>query len=231
MKIGVTSLFRTAAGTMDGYFERIAALRVALEARGDSLRLILSEGDSIDSTWAELKRRTKGYDATLVRKNHGGPYYGSVVNSERFWQLSLAANAAMDCIGPDVDAWAFVERDLDWTPEMFLALVDHLATVPCVVPMILQEGWFYDTWAYRLDGDCFGAWPPYHEGLKQGPGLPMKEGLVRIDTAGSFVVLRGDLARVCRFQSEDAIVGLCRDVYAHGGSVWLDMTLSARHPA
>lgn len=227
----MTSLFRSAAGTMDGYFDRLAALRGALETRGDSLRLILSEGDSVDGTWAELRRRTKGYDATLVRKHHGGPYYGSVVNPERFWQLSLAANAALECVTPDIDVWVFVERDLIWAPETMLALVDHLQTAPCVVPMVMQENWFYDTWAYRLDGECFGAWPPFHERLRQGPGLPMKEGLVRIDTAGSLIAMRGDLARVCRFQPEDAIVGLCRDVYAHGGSVWLDMALSVRHPA
>ena len=231
MKVAITSLFRTAGDGVDSYFARMCLLDTALKARGDSLRLILSEGDSVDATWERLlsNGRELGIETVLIHKDHGGPYFGSVVNPDRFWQLSFAANAAMDAITDDVDVWAFVERDLMWGMADMLKLFDRMAEVPAVCPVIIQNTWFYDTWAYRLDGEHFRALPPYHDGLRD-PGQPPRSEMTRIDAAGSVIVMRGDLARVCRFQSEDCIVGLCRDIYKHGGSLWFDPTVIVRHP-
>src|SRR5690606_24722144 len=115
-----------------------------------------------------------------------------------------------------------VESDLIWDAETMLALLDHVAHVPAIAPMIMDGPHsFYDIYAYRKNGVHFTKKPPYCEWLGHD--------LMQLDSAGSVLFMRGDLARLVRFTDEEVIVGLCKDIYAHGGSVWLDPDLVVKH--
>jgi hypothetical protein len=51
-----------------------------------------------------------------------------------------------------------------------------------------------------------------------------------LDSAGSVLAMHGDLARGLHWPEQDVVVGLCRGIYAAGGSVWLDRELTVWHP-
>lgn len=225
MRVAIGSMFRNAADYLPGYLDQVRALQAALEARGDSLRLIAAEGDSVDRTWELLWSGAEGLDAELFQCHHGGPVYGSVVLPERFAQMAYVQNAVISRVCPEDDAFIYVEGDLWWEPATMLQLLDDLsAERPIVAPMAMHHtGRFYDSWGYRLDGQHFAYFPPYHPSLNGSP-------LVRLDTAGSCLVMLGKVARSCRFQPEDCIVGLCRDAAQRGYSVWLDQRVAVTHP-
>lgn len=117
-----------------------------------------------------------------------------------------------------------VESDLIWKPETLIALIDRLQDVPCVAPMIMERssGGFYDTFAYRCNGHQFMKTYPYH--------VDLRGELLQMDSVGSCWAIRADLARKVRFPEHDVVVGLCKQVYALGGSVWCDPNLIVWHP-
>jgi hypothetical protein len=106
-----------------------------------------------------------------------------------------------------------------------LALLEDLEQVPAAAPMSMhQAGFFYDTWGHRAAGGRFLSTPPYHPGLATLPA----GNLFKLDSAGSCKVMRGEVAKRCRFSEEDAMLG--HDIYAKGFSLWLDPALKVVHP-
>ena len=109
-----------------------------------------------------------------------------------------------------------------------LALIDRLTDYPAIAPMVyLQredypEYTFYDTWAFRKDGRQFSQAYRYCRGFdSMHPFM--------VDSAGSVLVMRGELARSVHFTEDQVIAGLCGHIYEHGGSVWLDPQQSVFH--
>lgn len=228
MKVAFCSAFRSATHYLDRYFEQVAGLRALLETRGDTLRLILGEGDHVDDTRALLPLMSCGYDAEIVSYDHGGPDHGSVVNPVRFANMAKIWNRIWQRVPQDADAVVFCEADLVWQPETMLDLIDNLAHAPAVAPFIRlqRRGWpsdaFYDNWAFRRNGIHIGLRPPYFEGWDvQQP--------IQVDSGGSCVAMRGALARRVSWPAEDVIVGLCRQLYEQGGSLWLLPQLEVVH--
>lgn len=227
MNVTLCSHFRNATAYLPRYFAQVGALQRCLDERGDRLELVLAEGDSTDDTWAWIYALSEDFNVDVERVDHGGKDYGSVVHPERFANIAKVCNAIWQRLPVDADAVVWMESDLIWRPATVLALLDHLAHVPAVAPCILlkREGWpenaFYDTWAFRKNGKRFGHYYPYNEWLS--------EDMMRVDSAGSCLAMRGDVARAVTWPSEDVIVGLCRQVYELGGSVWLDPNLQVTH--
>jgi hypothetical protein len=155
-------------------------------------------------------------DAQIIKREHGGPAWGSVDDPARWTALSWCCNGVRDAI-TDEGALIYVESDLVWQPETMIRLLDHLDEHhPAVAAMCFTSGGhFYDVWGHIKDGTQFGPFPPYHEGLAP-------EGLTLIDSAGSCIVMRGDVARVAKFGPHDCVRGLGRNIYAHGFSLWID---------
>lgn len=231
MNVTLCSAFRNASAFIGRYFEQMAKLRDRLGERGDCLYLVLAEGDSIDATWSDLFWVTDDFDCEVIRVNHGGPDYGSVVNAERFANIAKVCNAIWERIPQDAGAVIFVESDLIWEPSTMLALLDRLPKYPAVAPRIMlqregfPDGYFYDTWAFRRNGKHFSGWLPWWDDDEdRAYGEP-----VQLDSAGSCMAIRGDLARQLCWPAEDVLVGLCRLIYERGGSVWLDPKASVIH--
>ena len=238
MHIVLTSALRNAEEYVSRYFAQFAGLRNLLAARGDRLDLIIADGDHADGTRAHLgccvQDYLNQYDPAeadmviLLTVDHGGPDHGSVVNAERFANMAKVWNVIWRNLPSGVDAVLFVEADLVWSPETLIVLLDRLADYPAIAPMIhLQRlpwgrGAFYDTWAYRKDGSHIKMFPPYF------PGWDMREP-IQIDSGGSCLAIRGELARQLHWPAEDVVVGVCKQIYAQGGSVWLDPGLSVTH--
>lgn len=227
MRVMVASITRNGAGYLGRYFAQVRGLRAALAERGVRLGVALGEGDSVDQSRALCDGfvRDMGEQSLLVDVSHGGEVFGSVDNPTRWAQIAGCWNRVFETLG-DVwfDALIYVEADLIWEPETMVALLDHLEDVPAVAPMSFhRNGFFYDVWGHRgMDGSHFGPFPPYHGSLAGA------DGLVQISSAGSCKVMRGEVARACRFASEDAMLG--HSIYERGFSLWVDPRLRVVHP-
>ncbi len=227
MNVTLCSAFRNSRSYIDLYFAQIGALHDRLKARGDTLHFIFGEGDSVDDTWSYLSALIDAYKlpVTVCAVDHGGPEYGSVVSAERFEQLAGVWSIIWQRIPQDADAVIFCESDLIWSSDTMLALLDDLEHVPCVAPMVMMEnGWFWDTWAFIRKGRNFGNPPPFH------PGLEADSDLVELDSAGSLLVMRGDIARRVHWPAADVVKGVCRQIIEGSDSVWLNTKQKVMHP-
>jgi hypothetical protein len=230
MNVTLCSAFRNAEGYIGRYFDQLSALAIALLDRGDHLYCVWGEGDHTDDTPHVLDAAARFFDSDIVTVNHGGQDYGSVVHPDRFANLSKVWNAIFERIPHDSDAVIVCESDLIWQPQTLLALLDHLAHVPAVSPMIVLErdGWpkeyAYDRWAFWRNGVQIRSMPPYFDDLDGDPDL------VELDSGGSCMAMRGDVARRVTWPPEDVFRGLCRQIREGGDSVYLDMRLKVAHP-
>lgn len=227
MNITIISIFRNATGHIERYCAQMDALQGALAQRGDTLTLLLGYGDSSDDTAALLYEACLArFDALLVDVSHGGPHFGSVENAQRFKQLAGVGNKLLGYVPPTADVVGIVESDLLWEAQTIVRLVDDLADVPCVAPMVMDgPDSFYDVFAFRRNGVRFSKQPPYHADLADEADL----NLLEVDSAGSVLLLDASLARQVRFGEAQAIVDFCAGVRACGGSVWLDTNVAACH--
>lgn len=234
-KYAICSLFGNAVGYIDRYFEQIEGLREQLrqsEPRS-SLSLILGYGDDIDHTGELLAvYSSESIGARLIDVSHGGRIIGSFENEERFRQLAKAGNRVLAEIPEDADIAVWLESDLIWNPATMMMLLDRLNHLPAVAPRILhfdnprlypgKGPFWYDTFAFRRNGKRFANLPPYHADIAND--------LLQVDSAGSCLAMRGALARMVRLTEEDVIYGLCKQIYALGGTIWLDPSLTIYHP-
>jgi hypothetical protein len=226
MNVTILSIFRNATHYLERYFEQMDDLQLMLAEQGHTLHLLLGYGDSTDGTgealWDETVNR---FDALLMDVSHGGRAWGSVENVLRFQQLAYCGNKLLDNVPPNADVVGIVESDLIWDALTLSDLIAHLHYCEGIAPMILDgPESFYDTYAFRKDGVRFTKAPPYHTALDR-----CHDGPIKIDSAGSVLFVRGDLARLARLSDGEAIVGFCKDIYQLGGSIWLDSALSVAH--
>lgn len=234
MNIVIASIFRDSASYIDRYVSQAAALRDALAARGDSLRGVWGEGDSNDRTATILaeKARKRALTFDLIDVSHGGPKFSSVNVEQRWRQISYCCNAVLDAIPQSADVVIYVESDLIWSADTMTALIDRLSPgVDVVAPMSMAYGEdrprFYDTYGHRSDGVRFEPYSPFHNGLTDlGEGQ-----LLRLDSAGSCLVMLGTVARKTRFTPPQlGIVGWGEDINKNGYAFWLDPGQAVWHP-
>lgn len=230
MNVTLCSAFRNSVqnGHLDRYIEQVWALHGALDERGDALYCVWGEGDSADDTRSQLASGLYAWDFALVDCTHGGADYPSIVLEERWKQLAHVGRCIWAAIPADADVVVYVESDLAWEAQTLVTLIDRLTDYPAISPMIMLErkGWpvnsFYDTFVFRKDGRHFGHHPPYHPCYR--PDQPFM-----VDSAGSVMAFRGDIARRIVFGEDTIFLGICQQVYEMGYSVWVDPTLNTIH--
>jgi hypothetical protein len=229
MNITLCSSFRTSGDALRRYYQQAQALRYHLQARGDTLHFVWGEGDSRDGTLTLLKvMATELGNAQIVDCAHGGPAFGSVVNAARFKQLAYVASRVWAAIPADSDVVVWVESDLIWDAATMTNLIDQVAEYGAISPMVLlaRKGWsteaLYDTWAFRLNGEHFEHHPPYHTGYN--PDQPF-----RVDSAGSCMAMRGDIAQRITFDDNTLFSEISRQISFGGSAVYVDPGLAVRH--
>lgn len=228
MNITIVSAFRNSTSYIPRYFAQIDHLAIVLARRTPytHLNLLLGYGDSTDGTGEALfEAAADSIGAHLIDVSHGGKEYGSVEDAQRFRQLAWTWNKLLPNIPRDSDAVVLLESDLIWEAETLVALIDHLATYPAIAPMIFHAyppDRFRDVYAFRRNGVRFTNEEPYHADLNGA--------VLQVDSAGSVLAMRGPLARKVCVSEVDVVVGLCRQIYENGGSVFLDPSLRVVHP-
>lgn len=226
MNITIVSAFRNAVGYLERYFEQMDCLQMLLGKRGDKLRLVLGYGDSNDGTGEALfDECCQRFDCLLLDVTHGGPHFGSIEHPTRFKQLAFVGNKLWAHLQEDADVVALVESDLIWQAQTLMALINHLSIYPAIAPLIMDlNAWgrFRDVFAFRRSGIRFSNDPPYYADLNGE--------VLQVDSAGSVLVMRGEMARGLCWPEEDVIVGVCRQIYERGGAIYVDPTLKVIHP-
>lgn len=239
MNIVVASAHRnsySAGRQLSRWLDQIQNLRYALLSI-DHLRVIAAEGDSTDNTRKMLIQgvRTRRQDLTIVDCSHGGPNYGSTEDPRRMSYLSKVANAIFDSVREDDDILVYVESDLIWKASTILSLIvllgqsqdqdkDNGKKVDIVAPLVFAGEYFYDVYAYRgLDGQRFGPVAPYHSSLQP-------KGLTEVSSAGSCLVMRGDVARQVRIKDDGALVGWCKSAREMGYKIYVVSEYRVEHP-
>jgi hypothetical protein len=227
MHIAVGSIFMNATGYIHRYAKQLAMLEAA--SPENIYEPILAEGDSTDNeqSWFMLK---ESFGECAFKCEHHGPNFGSVDHKQRWRQSSFVWEQVIRRVRPEHDAFIYIESDLIWEPPTMLKLLEHIKSdgVDVAVPMCWREGYFYDCWGMRgPDGVYFDHEPPYHRSLK-GQSI---NGLYPIKSAGSCLVMRGEVPRNCTFEPADqAIVGLCQNIREYGYKIWIDPSLGVTHP-
>lgn len=228
MNVTIISCFRNATAYIPRYFDQIDHLAIVLARRTPHARLnlLLGYGDSTDGTGEMLfEAAADSIGAHLIDVSHGGSQYGSIEHPERFKQLAFVGNKLLANVPSDADVVGIVESDLVWEAQTMTRLIDHLAWVPAIAPMIMDgPNSFYDVYAYRMNGERFTKTPPYHWRLEN-----FYNDLTMLDSAGSVLFMDADLARKARFTDEQAIVGLCEQIREQGGRIWLDPKATIQH--
>lgn len=226
MRITICSIFRNSEKYLHRYFEQIEELILDLAKYGNTINLLLGEGDSNDRTRESLPK----YGYEIVDVTHGGKEYGSIVNPIRFANLAKAWNTIWETIPVSADAVVFLEADLKWRAEDLIHLIEDLMYVSVVSPMIMcgnprfPKNQFYDIWAFRKEGKQFNPHPPYFKGYCNDTDL------VPLDSSGSCVVMKGDIARRIRFTPDDVIVGMCSQIRSMRYGIWMDQNVKFIHP-
>lgn len=225
--ITVSSIFRDSTEYVDRWFDQVAKLEAAL---GEPVRLVVAEGDSTDGTYIALHSLLvdHGRDDQLLKVEHGGRKFGSVDHPERWAQIAMVDNAVLQAAKPLPGPWIYVESDLEWEPPTMIQLLEDLAAYPAVAPMSMtayHDGFrFYDVWGFRgTDGERFTPHLPYHAQLET------TDPLIPINSAGSCIVMRPEVADAVRFGDNDCVLGLGRDIN-RVASLWLDRRVSVIHP-
>lgn len=238
-RIAIASIFRNSTGYLQRYIEQLAALTGSLTGAGFDIHLIFAEGDSTDTTWSSLNQRaaflfqwisgtSKQSELTLFKAEHGGPVFGSVDDVARWRNISYVCNKVLESVAEEDTYLLYVESDLIWDSDTMMFLLGDLDAhggIDAIAPLSIHQptGTFYDTWGHRKDGQRFSPSKPYH------PGVGTR--MTPIDSAGSCIAMRGEVARSCRFvPPEQGIVGFGSDIRAKGYTLYLDPQLRVYHP-
>jgi GT2 family glycosyltransferase len=172
--------------------------------------------------------QSTGLPGKLIDVTHGGPVFGSIINTARFGQLAGVYNKIWQHIPEDAEVVVFMEGDLIWDPTVLVELINRLQQYPAVSPMIFTESTrkkyrhFYDIWAYAVGGVDFKNKYPYHSNVNGKP--------VALDSCGSCVVMRAEAARQVHFPADDMVRGMTRLLAKNGSPVWLQPDLAIEHP-
>jgi len=223
MRLVVGSAFRNSADRLAGYFNQVVALQAAMFPW--EVRVVAAEGDSTDTTRELLLNYSGVLAVTVLDAGHGGPVFGSTESPERLRLMSTVGNRIFEAVEDDDDVLVYVESDLLWDPKTIKTLVLHACQrslrFDIFAPFVMAGEAFYDTWGFRRNEERFSPFPPYHPALGEDP-------ICRVDSAGSCLVMRGEIAQRCRIRNDYGLVGWCEDARRCGYKIGVVPALRVR---
>jgi hypothetical protein len=229
VKVALVSFFRNSGGGQaQRFLYQAALLRNHLKESWNTLRVVAVYGDCYDDTAAVLIDHGLRHNlsVSLVERSHGGPVFGSTEHPDRLRALTFVGNGGLEAVHPDDDVVVYVESDLIWESATISGLITRLSEpgVDVVAPLVFAGELFYDIFVYRKNGQRFSPFYPYHPELNH-------EGLTHVDSVGSCLVMRAEVARNCRMKDAGVLLSFCQDAWDKGYTVNVDATKIIRHPA
>lgn len=240
-KINVWSQFRDNSGDyIKEYMDKIRSLEYP---NPEDVILFLGEGDSVDSTYEELKELEDDilYRVYVTKHDTSIPAMKHTPHPARIRCLAETGNAGWEKMTQveQEKPWAefalMCESDLIYPPSIVKDLIDSMpedagAIAPMIwmpIPMGDQTRLqFYDIWVYRtLDNRKF----PPHNIAWYKQHFPVE--IFPVYSVGSMVLIRMEaIMNGARFSTDGAVIGLCEDIRAQGWKVYVNPNLHIFHP-
>lgn len=217
-KIAVCSLFRdNASDVMRTFLER-----ARWQYDASKIVHICIEGDSVDDTYAQLKKIT-GFKTIVEKMDQGTVKIGSFAEPSRLKALAQLWNRALDIAVTEKAYFTFLlDSDITVPPPVINKLVSHNKDV--IAPMLYFENsvFFRDSWAYHKDGENFLNRYPYHKAY-------MNNKVFEVDGVGCPLMKYEVLARGARCGDEE-VRTLSANIKSLGYKVLVDPELAIYHP-
>jgi hypothetical protein len=218
------SLWRDDAGA--GLRERALHL---LQKSYPNLRWVWIVGDSTDGTLDELRGiagEVQGQRRVDVLELNTGIEGDSPEDRRRRYGATI--NQWFEML-PDVEYVVQHESDLRSPLNLIEVFVSNaevgrprIAGWP-ILPYSDNSTVFYDIWAYRRDGQLFGHVPPYHPCYRENEPF-------EVDSVGSCWMFPADDIREGARFTDEAVLGLCKWLRAHGKQIWVEPRLTIVQP-
>jgi len=248
VNIAILSAFRSCSwDQVDRYFSQAQSLQSYVIH--DRIEVYAVEGDSVNNTTEMIRNSAQGHNVTvnISHHHHGYPNWGSIESSERMGALTGVMKTLMASVDPsEVDVCQYVESDLIWDRETIGKLIGHvkdsllvynpiklgLTFFDILSPLIMAGENFYDVWAFRdQDGNRFGPFPPFCKYLAGAwDGNYMETDPLEVNSVGSCLAFRSELARNVIVEGEECLVSWCNSARKQGYKIAVDPTLIVRHP-
>lgn len=230
MIITLCSIFRDSEQTLPRYLKQVENLAKSIMDDQNALFCVWGEGDSTDNTRQLLENvdTFNNYRYDLIDVSHGGVEYGSVVDQTRFLQCAYAGNLVWSKVHPKSEITIWIDSDIIWDVETIKTLINLSKDSYAVCPLIILDrvNWeynsFYNVFDFRINGEHFTHRQPYHKKL-------LDNDFVKVDSAGSCLVMRSHIARQVHFTAKEVIVGMCKQLNELSYSIYLDTTLKVYH--
>ena len=225
----ILSIFRQSEKYVYRYLQQVTE---AFELNGGKCHAVWLEGDSTDNTYKILQQakekleQTGNVDVTLIKFDNRGPYWGSIVNSDRWLQIATCWNKCIEGLKPS-KITICVESDLIYNPAVIKPLVDKIDENHHVIyPMLMtydgsyertpEFEHFHDTWGMRRKNINFSNFPPYWPDSDE---LTEEEDLLEITRGGGMIVTTYEYQQRGQFETSCCIMKYPSDVklFMHKG--------------
>ena len=215
------SIVRNGENYIQRYYDQVSAIK------NHHVAIALTEGDSTDNTYSCIlnKATNSGIATNLFKFDHKGNVYGSVDVAERWQNIAKTWNYMLDNIQillDNYDYFCYMEDDLIWDSETIEQLIWDCDYFDAVAPMSMLGGIFYDTWGHRAFGENFTNTYPYHSHFNK------YQKYMPITSAGSCIMMQSKVAKVCRLNPTDAMIG--HDIIKNKFTFVLNKTIAVHHP-
>ena len=211
-KVLVATLVKDQARWLPRFLEALDRIDYPQEM----LRFVFLEGGSEDASFQMLHRWAEGRRNVTVR-----PYY--LLPGDRFERLAHLRNALIDQYLKDEDYVFWIDSDILVGAKALRQLLSD--SVPIVAPMVMIENTetFYDTLAFRKNGEKFTPGHPYFAALTLG--------ITQVDSVGGCYLVDASAYKAgARYTGGDSEnVGFCLSAKEKGFLSYLDMELRVQH--
>lgn len=225
----ILSIFRQSERYVYGYLQQVTE---AFELNGGKCHAVWLEGDSTDNTYKILQQakkqleQTGNVDVTLIKFDNGGPYWGSIVDSDRWLQIATCWNNCLAGLKPS-KITICVESDLIYNPAIIKPLADKIDDKHHVIyPMLMTYDGsyertpdhedFHDTWGMRRGNTHFIKVPPY---WPESDELTEEEDLLELTRGGGMIVTTYEHQQRGHFETTCCVMKYPSDVklFMHKG--------------
>ena len=139
--------------------------------------------------------------------------------------MSQTANAGLEQVKPGDSIVGIHESDLITPVDVIQRLLATGRMPVAGWPVLMADDGtelFYDTFAYRADGQRFTNEPPYHPRVRTEP--------FQVDSVGSCWLMHAeDIRRGLRCRTR-AVLDLCADMRQAGRTFWVDPSIRVIQP-
>jgi len=209
---------------------RYLDVRVAhlLSKTYEHLRWVWVVGDSTDGTEQALRMMLahrypwSARRVTLVRHDTG---IEGDDPENRLRRLSETANAWWPWVLPSDTHCLLHESDIVSPVDVVQRLLETDKCPVAAWPTLGPEpgAIFYDTWAYRQNGEMFNNHPPYHACYRPHE-------LFEVESAGTVLLFHADDIRAGVRCERYGVIDLCRGFRQRGRSIWVEPRLRVVQP-